>query len=84
MRLIPAAFFLMASDSAVREETRKFLAPAQKDFLRNFSRRILGYALGRELNKFDECVLTDSANAPCRQRQSRADSDDRAEQAVLV
>ena len=44
-------------------ELKQILLRRKKDFLRNFSRKMLGYALGRELNKFDECVLTDAANA---------------------
>ena len=29
----------------------------QGEFLHNFVRKLLGYALGRELNKFDGCVV---------------------------
>jgi mono/diheme cytochrome c family protein len=44
-------------------ELKQVLLRRKKDFLRNFSRKMLGYALGRELNKFDECVLADATNA---------------------
>jgi hypothetical protein len=45
------------------EQLKQILLRRKSDFLRNFSRKLLGYALGRELNKFDECVLKDAAYA---------------------
>jgi hypothetical protein len=44
-------------------QLKQILLWRKADFLHNFSRKLLGYALGRELNKFDECVLKDAANA---------------------
>jgi hypothetical protein len=45
------------------QQLKQILLRRKADFLRNFSRKLLGYALGRELNKFDECVLKDAAFA---------------------
>ena len=45
------------------QQLKQILLRRKADFLHNFSRKLLGYALGRELNKFDECVLKDAANA---------------------
>jgi len=44
-------------------ELKAILLQKRGEFLNNVSRKMLGYALGRELNKFDQCVLKDSANA---------------------
>jgi hypothetical protein len=44
-------------------ELREILLRNKDEFLGNFSRKMLGYALGRELNKFDQCVLKDAAHA---------------------
>jgi hypothetical protein len=58
--------------SGVMPDGQRFSGPHQlkaillqnKDqFLANFSRKMLGYSLGRELNKFDQCVLKDCDNA---------------------
>jgi len=36
----------------------------QKDaFATNFTRKMLGYALGRSLNRYDNCVIEDSMEA---------------------
>jgi hypothetical protein len=44
-------------------ELKAILLKDKDEFLANFSRKMLGYALGRELNKFDVCVLKDAGNA---------------------
>ena len=44
-------------------ELKVILLRNKDEFLANFTRKMLGYALGRELNKFDQCVLKDAANA---------------------
>ena len=44
-------------------ELKAILLNDKDEFLANFSRKMLGYALGRELNKFDQCVLKDASNA---------------------
>jgi len=42
----------------------KALLLARRDaFLHHLGRKMLGYALGRELNRFDQCVLTDMNDA---------------------
>ena len=41
-------------------ELRAVLQKRHDEFLRNFARKMLGYALGRELDRFDNCVI-DSA-----------------------
>jgi hypothetical protein len=42
----------------------KALLLARRDaFLRNLSRKMLGYALGRELDRFDQCVLNNIGDA---------------------
>ncbi len=41
------------------------------EFEQHFIRKLLGFALGRELNKFDDCVVTKSI-------ERLAESDDRA------
>jgi hypothetical protein len=42
----------------------KTILMSQKDaFATNFSRKMLGYALGRALNRFDNCVVDDSMEA---------------------
>jgi hypothetical protein len=45
------------------QELKRILIQKKSQFLANFSRKIAGYALGRELNKFDQCVLNDAALA---------------------
>jgi hypothetical protein len=44
-------------------ELKAILLRNRDEFLGNLSRKMLGYALGRELNKFDQCVLKDAGNA---------------------
>jgi hypothetical protein len=44
-------------------ELKDVLLKRKDDFLRNFSRKMLGYALGRGLNRFDECVINDAMKA---------------------
>ena len=38
-------------------ELKEVLLKRKEQFLYNFSRKMLGYALGRSLNRFDECVI---------------------------
>lgn len=45
------------------QELKAILLRNRGEFLNNVSRKMLGYALGRELNKFDQCVLKDAAAA---------------------
>lgn len=35
----------------------------KNEFLKNLCRKMLGYALGRQLNRFDDCVVDDSMKA---------------------
>src|SRR5690348_3696841 len=44
-------------------ELKDVLLQRKDDFLRNFSRKMLGYALGRGLNRFDSCVVNDAMKA---------------------
>ena len=44
-------------------ELKKLLLNRRDAFLAHLSRKMLGYALGRELNRFDKCVLTDMKDA---------------------
>ena len=45
-------------------ELKKLLLDKRRpDFLRNLSRKMLGYALGREINRVDMCVLKDCTEA---------------------
>jgi mono/diheme cytochrome c family protein len=45
-------------------ELKKLLLDKRRpEFLRNLCRKMLGYALGREINKVDMCVVQDCANA---------------------
>jgi mono/diheme cytochrome c family protein len=41
-------------------ELKDVLLKHKDQFLHNFSRKLLGYALGRGLNRFDECVVSDA------------------------
>jgi len=41
-------------------ELRKMLVKRHDEFLQNFTRKLLGYALGRALDKFDNCVVDDA------------------------
>jgi mono/diheme cytochrome c family protein len=40
-------------------ELKDVLLKRKPEFLRNFSRKMLGYALGRGLSKYDQCVIQD-------------------------
>ena len=45
-------------------ELKKLLLDKRRpDFLRNLSRKMLGYALGREVNRIDMCVVNDCVQA---------------------
>jgi mono/diheme cytochrome c family protein len=44
-------------------ELRQVLLKRQDEFLGNFCRKMLGYALGRGLNRFDQCVVEDAMKA---------------------
>ena len=52
---------------------RQALNARQEQFLRLLSRRLLGYALGRSLDRFDECVI-DRCLERLRDEQNRADA----------
>jgi len=41
-------------------ELRTLLLKRRQEFLRNLTRKMLGYALGRQLYRFDECVIEDA------------------------
>jgi cytochrome c553 len=45
------------------QQLRGVLIRRKGEFLYNFSRKMLGYALGRSLNRFDECVIKDGVAA---------------------
>jgi len=45
------------------QQLRDVLLRRKGEFLYNFSRKMLGYALGRSLNRFDECVIKDGVTA---------------------
>lgn len=44
-------------------ELKRVLLNKKDEVVRNLSRRMLGYALGRSLNKFDQCVIDDAMKA---------------------
>ncbi len=44
-------------------QLRQVLLQHREEFLRNFSRKLLSYALGRGLDRFDKCVINDSLKA---------------------
>jgi hypothetical protein len=44
-------------------ELKDLLLKKKPEFLRQLTRKTLGYALGRPLNRFDECVLDESVKA---------------------
>ncbi|MBX7104789.1 MAG: DUF1592 domain-containing protein [Gemmataceae bacterium] len=44
-------------------ELRQTLMKQKSEFERHLSRKLLGYALGRALNKYDECVVDDCCKA---------------------
>lgn len=45
------------------EELKQVLLKRQDEFQRHFIRKLLGFALGRSLNKFDDCVIDDCMKA---------------------
>jgi hypothetical protein len=44
-------------------ELKQLLLTRKDDFARNLSRKMLGYALGRSLTQYDDCVVNDSLEA---------------------
>jgi mono/diheme cytochrome c family protein len=44
-------------------ELKDILLKRKSEFLRHLTRKTLGYALGRPLNRFDECVLDETVKA---------------------
>lgn len=44
-------------------ELKQVILKKKQDFVRNLTRKLLGYALGRELNQFDRCVVDDTMKA---------------------
>jgi mono/diheme cytochrome c family protein len=44
-------------------DLKKVLLAKKGEVVRHLTRKMLGYALGRELNKFDQCVITDTMKA---------------------
>ncbi len=44
-------------------ELRAVLLKQKTEFLRNLARKLLGYALGRQLYRFDQCVIDESLKA---------------------
>ena len=45
------------------EELKTLLVKRRDTFANHFTRKLLGYALGRKLNKFDHCVVKDTREA---------------------
>ena len=45
------------------DELKQVVLSRSEDFQRHFSRKMLGFALGRELTKFDDCVVDDCLEA---------------------
>jgi mono/diheme cytochrome c family protein len=44
-------------------ELKKVLGQRGEEFQRHFVRKLLGFALGRELTRFDDCIIEDSLTA---------------------
>ncbi len=44
-------------------ELKLLLIKRKQEVLRHLSKKMLGYALGRELNRFDQCVVDDAMKA---------------------
>jgi hypothetical protein len=44
-------------------ELKKVLGSRAEEFQRHFIKKMLGFALGRELTKFDDCIIDDSLTA---------------------
>jgi hypothetical protein len=54
-------------------ELRDVLLKRKNEYLRNLSRKMLGYALGRQLYRFDQCVIDESMKAlAARENRSHA------------
>lgn len=45
------------------QELKAVLLNKKEEIVRNLARKMLGYALGRSLNKFDQCVIDDAMKA---------------------
>ena len=45
------------------EELKQIVLKRSADFDRHLTRKLLGFALGRSLNKFDDCVINDCMKA---------------------
>lgn len=54
-------------------ELKKVIGDRTEEFQRHFVRKLLGFALGRELNKFDDCIIDDSL-AALKENQMQARS----------
>jgi hypothetical protein len=44
-------------------ELKDVLLKRKDEFLTHFLRKLLGYALGRDLNKFDQCIVENALKA---------------------
>jgi hypothetical protein len=44
-------------------ELKKVMLNKRHEFVRNLSRKLLGYAIGRQLYRFDQCVIDDTIKA---------------------
>ncbi len=55
------------------QELKQVLLERSSEFQRHFVRKLLGFALGRELTKFDDCVVDDSLRA-LQENQMQAQS----------
>jgi hypothetical protein len=45
------------------EELKKILLARSREFKVHFIRKLMGFGLGRQLNRFDDCILEDSLKA---------------------
>lgn len=45
------------------EELKKLLLRRKQEVLKHLTRKMLGYAVGRQLNRFDQCVIDDTMKA---------------------
>ena len=52
------------------EELKQVLMRRSDEFENHFVRKMIGFALGRELNKFDDCVIEDCLKAAANSRAS--------------
>ena len=63
-RKVDAAGVLPSGESFTGPKAlREALLKHRQEFLRTFSRKMLGYALGRGLDRFDDCVVNDCVKA---------------------